>query len=240
VKLRPLPDDFGTTRDLLHQIAFFVLGPARYQAEGRMGLQAAPGGFGTPMFDGKVARVEGDVLVVEEAEKIATQTITTVRAAAEFVGLTYEVDWFDGEFHDPLPPMDPDAPLDVDDTAARALGQWFNFGFDVLEELRGHGVSGDEVTPVQLWPEHFDPATEMGSQDLGRRASYGASPGDGGHPTPYVYVSAWGEIDQSNPYWNAPSFRGSLLGYRDLVSAGDPTRTALDFLLTGHRILHSP
>ncbi|NIR40011.1 MAG: hypothetical protein GWO22_29920, partial [Actinobacteria bacterium] len=131
-----------------------------------------------------------------------------------------------------------DAPLDVDDTAARALGQWFNFGFEVLEELRGYGVEEDDVTPVQLWPEHFDPATELGNQDLGRRASYGASPGDSGHQTPYVYVSVWGEIE-SSPYWNAPSFRGSLLGYRDLMAADDPTRTAVDFLLWGYRLLHS-
>jgi hypothetical protein len=239
VRLQTLPDGFEGTRDSLHQIAFFAIAPARYSAVGRMGLQPAPGGFGTPEFDGRIARVEGDSIVFEGGDEIATQTITTIRAAAEFVGVEYHVDWFDGEFHDPLDPVDPDASLSVDDIAARALGQWFNFGFDLLDELRGHGGEEDEVTPVQLWPEHFDPATEMGSDESGRRASYGASPGDRGHQKPYVYVSAWGEIDKSNPYWNAPSFNGAILGYDEIANADDPTGVALQFLLEGFRILHS-
>lgn len=239
MKLRPLPAHFIDTRNALHQIAFFAIGPARYRSTGRMGLQAAPGGFGTPRFDGKVARVEGDTLVFEEPERVASQTITTVRAAAAFFGLEYAVDWYDGDFHDPLPPVDPDAVLAVDDMAARALGQWFNFAFDVLDEVRGHGMEGDDVSETQLWPEHFDPAFEMGSEGEGRRASYGASPGDSGHPEPYLYVAPWADRDRSHPYWNSPSFNGSLLGYEALVSAESPGAVALGFLLEGYRILHA-
>jgi hypothetical protein len=239
VKLRPLPNRLVETRDALHQIAFFVLGPARYGVSGRMGLQAAPGGFGTPSFDGRVARVEGDTLIMEEPDQIASQTITTVRAAAEFVGVEYRVDWFDGEFHDPLDPADPDAPLAVDDTAARALGQWFNYGTEVLDRLRSQGTEQDQVTPVQLWPEHFDPATEIGSGDLGQRASYGASPGDGEHEEPYLYVAAWGEIDRSKPYWNDQSFNGASLGFSELADSASPVETGVEFLLEGYRILHS-
>lgn len=236
--LRPLPETYVETRDSLHQIAFFVLGPVRYKTEGRMGLQAAPGGFGTPRFDGRIVRVEGDSIVLEEADKVATQTITTVRAAAEFVGIEYKVEWF-ADFHDPLEPVDPDAPLAVDDIAARALGQWFNFGSQALDRLRGHGTEDDDITEVQLWPEHFDPATELGGQDEGRRASYGAAPGDAGHQEPYLYVAPWGEVDESDPYWNSGSFNGSLLGYSELVAAEDPIAAGVDFLLNGHRILHA-
>lgn len=238
MRLQPLPDRYVETRDALHQIAFFALGPVRYKAEERMGLQAAPGGFGTPRFDGKVARVEGDSLILEESEKVATQTITTVRAAAAFLGVAYEVDWFE-DFHDPLPPVDPDTSLHIDDSSSRALGQWFNFGFDVLGALGGHGVDEDDVTEVQLWPEHFDPAIELGSEEEGQRASFGASPGDAGHQDPYLYVAPWSEIDGSGPYWNSESFNGSLLSYERLMAAGDPTSAALDFLLEGYRILHS-
>lgn len=236
--LRPLPDQFEETRDSLHQIAFFVLGPVRYRAVGRMGLQAAPGGLGTPQFDGRVARVEGDMLVYEQPDQVATQTITSVRAAAEFFGIEYETEWYEG-FHDPLAPVDPDTPLHVDETAARALGQWFDLGFDVLESLRGHGSDDDDVSQVQLWPEHFDPATELGSEERGERASYGASPGDTAHHEPYFYLAPWGEIDQTNPYWNDESFNGATLGYSSLVSSPDPRETALEFLLEGYRMLHS-
>lgn len=239
MRLRSLPAAYVDTRDALHQVAFFVLGPVRYLAEGRMGLQAAPGGFGTPRFDGRrIARVEGESIVLEESDEVASQTITTVRAAADLVGIEYRVDWF-ADFHDPLQPIDPDSPLGVDDASSRALGQWFNFGFEVLERLCGHAVEGDDVTDVQLWPEHFDPAIELGREDEGRRASFGASPGDSGHQEPYVYVAPWGAVDESDPYWNSTSFKGSLLGYSDLASADDPVATALEFLLAGSRILHA-
>lgn len=238
MRLQTLPGRFTQTRAGLHQIAFFALGPARHQGEGRMGLQPSPGGFGTPRFDGFVARVEGDSILVEESDTVSREKITTVRAACEFLGIEYQVDWF-ADFHDPLAPVDPDEELDVDDTASRALGQWFDFGFDVLNRLGDHGVEGDDVSQVQLWPEHFDPATELGSAEKGQRASYGVSPGDSGHRDPYLYVAPWGEVDGSNGYWNSSSFTGSLLGYPDLVSADDPSQVALDFLIEGHRILHS-
>lgn len=238
MNLRPLPERFGATRDALHQIAFFAMAPARYRATGRMGLQAAPGGFGTPRFDGRVLRVEGDTLVHEQPDQVASQTITTVGAAAEFFGVDYAVDWYQG-FHDPLEPVEPDLPLEVDDVAARALGQWFHFGTEVLEGLRAGGSGDEDVTDVTLWPEHFDPAIEMGNQERGRRASYGASPGDATHDEPYVYVSAWGEIDRSDPYWNESSFEGSSLGYSAIASSPEPVVAAVDFLARGYRALHS-
>lgn len=238
MNLRPLPDGFEATRDALHQIAFFAMAPARYQAQGRMGLQAAPGGFGTPSFGDRVLRAEGDTLVYEQSDQVASQTISTVRSAAEFFGVEYEVDWFAG-FHDPPSPVDPDAPLEVDDTAARALGQWFGLGTEVLGRLGSHAVPEDDASQVTLWPEHFDPAMEMGPADEGRRASYGASPGDETHDQPYLYVSAWETIDRSQAYWNDQSFNGASMGFAALVAADDPIEAGVAFLLDGYRILHS-
>ncbi len=235
--LQPLPPTFATTRDALHQIAFFAIAPARYHAVGRMGLRATPGGFGTPEYGGKVARVEGDLLVFENEGNIATQTITTVREAANFFGVDYQVEWF-ADFHDPLAPADPDAPLAVDAEASRALGEWFAFGTDVLNALRAQGTEDDDISEVQLWPEHFDPATELGDYEKGQRASFGASPGDANHDGPYLYVAAWSEIDRSNPYWNDEHFNGASLGYAELAAASDPAARGLDFLVQGYRILH--
>jgi hypothetical protein len=236
LSLPDLTEPFAATRDALHQLAFFAMSPARYQATGRMGLRATLEGFGTPTFDGKVARVQVDSLVLEEEEQSATQAITTVRAAADFFGVDYQVDWFES-FRDPLTPVDPDSDLDVDVDSARLLGLWFAFGTDVLEELRSMAEPDEEVSEVQLWPEHFDPAIELGAQDLARRASYGASPGDGPHPEPYVYVSAWGEIDRADPFWNDPNFNGASLSYSELTGAADPREAAVEFLLRGRAIL---
>lgn len=234
--LHRLPEKFQYTRDQLHQIAFYALAPARYKAVGRMGLRPTPNGFGTPEFEGRVARVEGDLLVHEQAGNLATQTITTIRSAAEFFGIEYEEAWFP-DFHDPLPAMDPDLRLDIDLESARALGEWLHFGFEVLAAL-GDRVE-DEASVVQLWPEHFDAATEIGDARRGRRASYGASAGDRDHIAPYLYVAAWSEVDRSDPYWNDRFFNGASLPYTTLESATDPVTAALDFFLTGYRSLGS-
>lgn len=238
MRVGPLPDDFQFARDQLHQLAFYALAPARYAIEERMGLRATPGGFGTPAHDGQVSRIEGNLLVHETGENVATQAITTIRAAAEFFGGGYDVDWFT-DFKEGLPAMDPDRPLKVDEAPARALGQWFAFGFEILEELRGHGSESDDVSEVQLWPEHFDPAIEMGSADRSRRASYGASPGDRGHLEPYLYVSAWSEIDRDNPFWNDRHFNGASLPFVTLLEAEDQNRVAREFFLKGYGILHT-
>jgi hypothetical protein len=237
LRLGPLPDDFQFTRDQLHQIAFYALAPARYKVEERMGLRATLGGFGTPEFDGRVARVEGNLLVHEQDGNVATQEITTIRAATEFFGNEYQVDWFT-DFKDPLAAMDPDRPLKIGDIPALALGRWYEFGFDVLDVFRARGTDDDNVSEVQLWPEHFDPATDMGNGEKGRRASYGASPGDEGHLEPYLYVSAWSEIDRSNPYWNDRHFNGASLPFTELVAADDQTRVAVEFFEWGYQILH--
>lgn len=238
MSLGPLPANFVTTRDALHQIAFFAVAPARYQAVGRMGLRPTPGGFGTPEFEERVARVEGNILVHEQYGEASSQTVTTLRGVCSFFGVEYEVDWYQ-TFRDPLTPVDPDAELEVHDAAARSVGDWFAFGFDVLETLRSYGSADDDVSTVQLWPEHFDPAIEMGSEDRGLRASYGMSPGDPAHADPYAYVAAWGEIDRSDGFWNDQAFNGASLDYSELVNAPDPAKKALDFLLEGHRILHA-
>jgi hypothetical protein len=235
--LASLPADFQFARDQLHQIAFFAVSPARYAAEERMGLVATPRGFGTPRFAGRVARVEGNLLVHEQEGNVATQTITTIRAAAEFFGHAYDPVWFT-DFRDPLSPMDPDRPLTIEPAPALALADWFRFGHDLLSRLRPHGSAGDEVSEIQLWPEHFDVAIEMGSAAEGRRASYGASPGDPGHLEPYVYVSAWSETDESEPYWNDRHFKGASLPYALLTGSADPTEEAMKFLLQGYEILH--
>lgn len=238
MRVGPLPDDFQFARDQLHQLAFYALAPARYALEGRMGLRAAPGGFGTPEYDGRVSRIEGNLLVHETGENVATQAITTIRAASEFFGNDYEADWFT-EFKDPLPAMDPDRPLKVEEAPAAAVAHWFVFGYQILEQLRGQGNESDEVSEVQLWPEHFDVAIEMGSVDMGRRATYGASPGDRGHLEPYLYVSAWSEIDRDDLFWNDRHFNGASLPFTALLEAEDQGRVALEFFIEGHRLLHA-
>ncbi len=232
-RLAPLGPNHTETREALHQVAFFAIGPKRHAVNGKIGLRYTHRGFGTPFFGGdEQVRVEGDQLVHQTSDEVRSTQITTVKTAAAFLGVPYVVDWFPG-FHDPLKPVDPDTELSVDPQAGRAIGDWFGFATSVLEELRRtHGAA--DVSRVQLWPEHFDPAMEMGSADAGGRASYGASPGDGSSAEPYLYVAPWSGVpDESDSYWSAEGFGGALLSYSELLESDDQRQTALGFFREG-------
>jgi hypothetical protein len=132
------------------------------------------------------------------------------------------------ENREPLPP-------EVDRAAASALGDFYGFACSVLEELRAVEADGDP-SAVQLWPEHFDIAFEMGSEQAGQRANFGASPGDDDHPEPYLYVGPW-TAGVSGELWNAQGFTGAELTYAELLEAEDQRRTAIEFFAERYRAL---
>jgi hypothetical protein len=233
-RLQPLPDAYEQTRHALHQLAFFVLSPKRFAGNGKLGLRYTHRGFGTPFFgDDEQVRVERNQLVFQRGAEAHTSPITTLSSAAAFVGIPYRVAWFEG-FRDPPEPVDPDVVLTVDPSVTDVIGDWFGFATSVLEQAR-RTPGAAEVSRVQLWPEHFDPAFEMGAGN--GRASYGASPGDDAHPEPYLYVAAWGSIDRSDPYWNDAAFNGASLSYQEILVANDQRATALGFLHAGYERL---
>lgn len=213
----PLPEGFAAARAALHRVAEQVLAPARVAATGHeIALEATPGGFGSPPFpDGGRVRVEGDEIVVEAPGAAARRaTLTTLPAAAELAGL-------------PTDGLDP-APLEIDRRSAQALAALYAFAWEVLTTLAEEAASDTDASPVRLWPEHFDVAFEQGSEQEGRRAGYGVSPGDEHHAEPYLYVGPW-TAPVAGPGWNATGFAGAELGYAELLGAADPRAAALEF-----------
>ncbi len=116
----------------------------------------------------------------------------------------------------------------IDPDAAEALAEWFAFAAGVLEELVAEAGTESEPSLPQLWPEHFDVAVELGSDDAGARAGYGASPGDEAHSDPYLYVTPW-TARPTGELWNASGFPGAELPYAELIAAADRRETALAF-----------
>lgn len=233
--LSRLPENLTATRDSLHQLAYFVLAPARFRRTGRMGLATAPGGFGTPPMDGRVIRLKGDELVDERGSVLVTSPVSTIGEALEFIDEPFEEKWFDG-FGDELAPQPLDRPLGLDREAALFVGELFAFGERVL-----HGFSEvvpGGITEIWLWPEHFDLATEAGADERGTKASYGVSPGDHAHEEPYFYVSAWGEIDRAVGFWNDGAFNGASRSYREVMSSDDPVDAVVQFFLEGFEKLN--
>lgn len=231
-----LPDDLDAlarTRQSWHVLAEHVLAPARHRANGKIGLRFTRAGFGTPFFGAdEQLRVAVEGLLVIRDGAIDAHPITTVAAAARAArvepGASTDV-------YPPTTPLEPDAPLDIDESSARFLGDWFGFGTSVLEEIRANVPEADAPARVQLWPEHFDLSVDFGDERAGSRATYGASPGDDAHCAPYVYVTPWNQ--PSGDFWNEDGF--ASLSLTEFAGASDQRRAALDFFDRARAVLDS-
>jgi hypothetical protein len=218
--LRPLPAGFAATREALHYVAEQLVKPKRELETGNeIALGFTPGGFGTPIWDRGVAsgtmgrvRVEGAELVLDDEGEERRVPAGELRAGAELLGVS-------------APGRDA---VDVDAGAVAALADWYAFGTVVLAELIDRRSALDPA-PIRLWPEHFDVATELGSEVAGTRATYGASPGDDDHPEPYLYVSTWDQGVSGEP-WNATAFVGAEMPYGAIAGAGDQIVMGLEFM----------
>lgn len=242
IMLRPLPAAYTETRDTLQRVATHILARRRHQLCGKLGLRATPGGVGTPACgpDHETLRISATTLVRERTGAAgATTSLNLVGATLGDAAALAEVDLaapFEAG-HDTPPVGDLHAVLDVDPAAARALAEWFAFGWAVLDATLA--ALGPEAEPsvVQLWPEHFDAGVDVGTT-AGRRVNLGASPGDGFSAQPYVYVGPWDADRPGDPaYWNAPF--GAVLTYDQLLDADDPLAVAVAFLTIGVELLRA-
>jgi hypothetical protein len=217
--LEPVPPTLGITRDALHRVAERVISPVRRRDNGKIGLRWTLGGFGTPFFgaDAQI-RVEGAQLVIDAGGEERRQPLTTITEAAAAIG--FELTGADE--------AGLDEPLEVDATASRFIGDWYGFVTSVLEQLRAEAPDEWEPSRVQLWPEHFDVAVELGNEEAERRAGLGGSPGDESHPEPYLYVVPW-MARPVGDLWQAKGFPGAEMSYAELLAAPDQRAAALDF-----------
>jgi hypothetical protein len=181
------------TREALHQIAEHVVAAAQYAETGRIRLQYVPGGFQTTqVLDGnrRIAVLEGR-LVVSDGGAVRSAPITTVRAAAEFVGISPGLP---PAAYRAATPLVPDAVLAVDADSARRLAAWYGVG-DAALRVFAAGVHAAAAEPV-LWPEHFDLGITVDE------VNYGVSPGDDQVPAPYLYVGPHSGPPRRDRFWN--------------------------------------
>jgi hypothetical protein len=225
--LMALPEGFAASRASLHALAEHVLAPARHAATGKIGLRFTHHGFGTPFFahsragvEARQVRVHDDALV--DGEK--RHPLTTLADASALLGIPVGART---GVYEPTTAGDPDAPLAVDRSAARALADWFGFCASVLEQVRADATGSDAPGRVQLWPEHFDISVDLGP--AGSRANFGGSPGDGQHPEPYLYVAPFD--GRKGAFWNEPF--GASVSYSQLRGGAD----ALEFMRRGQKLL---
>jgi hypothetical protein len=215
--------DLAATRSELQRVATHLLARRRHDVTGRFGLRATPGGFGTPAFGPpdavEVVRVAGTSLVREVGPDATSTPLdgATLVELAGVVGVDLAVPFSAG--HDTPALGDPGGPLALDPGHAAAIADWLDLGWRAIDVVVAGGRAGSSAT--QLWPEHFDAAAALpfgpGAAD---RANVGASPGDGSHDEPYLYVGPWGSARPGDPaYWNAPF--GAVLARTEVGSLDD-------------------
>ena len=234
-KLIPIADldVFVATRHSLHQFAEHVLAKARFVEDGSVELTATAGGFATPMLaGGRRVRLDGGAVVVDDGSSSRHTELTTIAAAAAFVGIE---PGFPSELYAASTPLEPSAALPLDLRSAESLSAWFALTADVLAQFAGEIVDA-QPSPLVLWPEHFDQAFFTTEANESQCANYGASPGDAGHPEPYLYVGPWSPVAK-HEFWNAAHFNGAVLPLSALAGSADEAEAALQFLRTGRALL---
>jgi len=207
------PAEFAATRRRLHGIGECLMAGPQRRAGGRITLRVTPGGFATT--GAPALRLEGGEVIVDESTRMAVSG--TFAELADALGVDF------GAPPDGYPDgSDAKASDDVrlDAASARLIQDWYVLADAALRVL------APRETPI-LWPEHFDVAILLDD------TSYGASPGDAFHATPYSYVSS-GDHD-STDFWNAPF--GAVRGHEQMRTMADLVALwrAAQALLKEHR-----
>lgn len=216
-RLEQPPSRFAQTRDALQLVAEHVMSPTRARDQGLVTLRWTFGGFGTPFFGSdSQLRVEGDQLVVQHGDQATSTRIARLSGAANFIG--FDLPAFEGLARDELT---------IDAESSRFLGDLFGFAFNVLEELRAESHALDPGF-VELWPEQFDVAVELGEEQAGHRCAYGVSPGDAAHDQPFLYVAPWTALPEGR-LLRTTGFQGAELDFSELSRAADQRAAALEF-----------
>ena len=191
------PAQVAATRAAWHRVAEHILAAALHAATGEIGLVPAPGGFRTPAFgaDGRFLAVDRGELVAGDQTGTRRTALTTVRAAADFAGITPGAP---AQVYRPATPLDLDEPLTIDPGAAQLLADWYSLGAQAMSGFSAE-IPHDQPSAAVLWPEHFD----LGITAMA--TNYGASPGDDYCTDPYMYVGPHDGPPPGEPaFWNAP------------------------------------
>jgi len=172
----------AATRAGWHRVAEHMPAAALYRATGHTGLVRSPGGFRAPFFgtDARFLAVDGTELVVSGAAGTKRTPVITVRAAAEFAGVTPGAP---AGVSGPAAPPGLDAPL-IAPGAARLLAECYCLGAQPLSRFAAE-IPGDKPAGPVLWPAHFDAGMTAAA------ISHAASPGDDHRSVPVRRPARW-------------------------------------------------
>lgn len=215
---RPI-DLVAATRQSWHRVAEHVLAAAQYADTGEISLCVVPGGIQTThaLPGNRRLSIVGTQLVVTDDAGVQATPLTTVAAAAAFVGVTPGMP---ASVYPPATALEPEQPLPVDADSARLLANWYELADAALRRLAAD-IGAAPQEPI-LWPEHFDIGVTIGP------VNYGGSPGDDHVAEPYLYVGPHDGPPARDEFWNAAF--GAARTIDEITSVDD----AVAFFRAGH------
>jgi hypothetical protein len=201
-----------------------VLSAARHAVTGRIGLSVVDGGIETPPFGDAQRQVGviGGRLTVSESSGRRDVEITTLRAAAEFAGVSAGAP---RDVYAPSTTCDLDTPLLIDMAAFGLISGWYSLVDAALRDFLASATADGSVA-ITLWPEHFDVAIRLDD------VNYGGLAGDELSTTPYAYVGPNARLlpTPRAGFWSAPfgavCARDEVASVADLVAFFEAGRAA--------------
>ena len=209
----PALAEWQETRDALHRIAL-VLGAARVACcdplpnDLHFSLDVTAGGLSTATLKcGGELRFTFETLRLDYVDGEGTVFSLAVDGHSQVSLMRCVLDEFDDLGFGLQPSMKHitnDQALELDPGQAQAYWQALQALYTALASFR-HKLSGS-VTPLVLWPHHFDLAfiwfaTEGRDEQSDPQIVYGFAPSSPGLARPYVYAYAWSE---ATGYLNLP------------------------------------
>jgi hypothetical protein len=189
--------------------------------------------------DGKITTIP----LADYNQRTLFQTLLTALQAADFADLLAGVP--ESERTTSVlrnrPPFAGDTPLLLDREQAGAYADVVYTVFTGIARFRARLVG--HMTPVVVWPEHFDLSTlwfvDGAMDDHQAHLNFGFAPFSPGFPRPYLYAYAYPyPPDVEYPdliapaYWNFEGWTGVVVDYDDIAQAEDAARYVEELCLS--------
>ncbi|MBW2461894.1 MAG: hypothetical protein JRH11_09615 [Deltaproteobacteria bacterium] len=144
----------------------------------------------------------------------------------------------------PAHPVGEGAPVpDVAASDVNQLARWFGNAARVLNQVTD---LHEHAAEVRCWPHHFDIATLISIDPAGakgaeeaRSIGVGMTPGDGGVPVPYFYITPWPYPPadrlpglEGGGHWNTKGWVGAVLRGDEMRGDADDQRDQITAFVT--------
>lgn len=228
-----IAEDFNPTRDYLQNVALAIGSLQRafvpqHPRDWQYGLEVNMRGISTQPFDIAGIETRGLIDLVKHKVRLGETHWKLEEYAGPEILKNIRV-WLESnntrvELEEPEFLKASEYNFDQAESYAEALW-WMDKQFRIIKDEIKSGVT----SPILLYPHHFDLSLVWFPQDDDKQFGLGWSTGDGTIAEPYVYFTAYPDLDgftdidlPDGAYWQKHGFTGAILPYSVLQSSAEP------------------